>query len=197
MRNISIFCHKVGLAKRKAPSSMRKMCGFTSGHLLSSKYSVMSNDSVCRERKHSAVWSVCSICACLVLSVSSSSWCLGRAAVCDYGTPWTFHLPFFAVRACPEVIFVLGASQKILYSHFVPCKCVPGLVFSLQHVNTTSSLHIQHIRYRCLWLSHFLDICVLCWSMLSKKRMHTLYWRESSISSVKKVHFLLLWFISS
>ena len=33
---------------------------------------------------------VCSICACLVLSVSSSSWCLGRAAVCDCGTPWTF-----------------------------------------------------------------------------------------------------------
>ena len=29
------------------------------------------------------------------LSVSSSSWCLGRAAVCDYGTPWTFLLPVF------------------------------------------------------------------------------------------------------
>ena len=28
-----------------------------------------------------------SMCACLVLSVSSSSWCLGRAAVCDCGTP--------------------------------------------------------------------------------------------------------------
>ena len=28
-------------------------------------------------------------------SVSSSSWCLGRAAVCDCGTPWTFFLPFF------------------------------------------------------------------------------------------------------
>ena len=38
---------------------------------------------------------VCSICACLDLSVSSSSWCLGRAAVCDCGTPWTFLLPFF------------------------------------------------------------------------------------------------------
>ena len=37
---------------------------------------------------------VCSICACLVLSVSSSSWCLGRAAACDCGTPWTFLLPF-------------------------------------------------------------------------------------------------------
>ena len=36
-----------------------------------------------------------SICACLDLSVSSSSWSLGRAAVCDCGTPWTFLLPFF------------------------------------------------------------------------------------------------------
>ena len=30
---------------------------------------------------------VCSICACLVLLVSSSSWYLGRAAVCDCGIP--------------------------------------------------------------------------------------------------------------
>ena len=40
---------------------------------------------------------VCSICACLDLSVSSSSWCLGRAAVCDCGTPWTFLLPFVLI----------------------------------------------------------------------------------------------------
>ena len=33
-------------------------------------------------------------CACLDLSVSSSFWGLGRAAVCDCGTPWTFLLPF-------------------------------------------------------------------------------------------------------
>ena len=38
---------------------------------------------------------VCSIWACLVLSVSSSSWYLGRAAVYDCGTPWTFLLPPF------------------------------------------------------------------------------------------------------
>ena len=38
---------------------------------------------------------VCSICACLVLSVSSSSWCLGRAVIYDCGTPWTFLLLFF------------------------------------------------------------------------------------------------------
>ena len=40
---------------------------------------------------------VCSICACLILSVSSSSWCLGRAAVCDCGTPLTFLLPFLVL----------------------------------------------------------------------------------------------------
>ena len=38
---------------------------------------------------------VCSICACLVLLVSSLSSCLGWAAACDLGTPWTFLLPFF------------------------------------------------------------------------------------------------------
>ena len=40
-----------------------------------------------------------SICACLVLSVSSSSLYLGRAAVCDCGIPWTFLLPFFMTYA--------------------------------------------------------------------------------------------------
>ena len=35
---------------------------------------------------------------CLLdLSVSSSSWCLGRAAVYDCGTPCTFLLPFSAM----------------------------------------------------------------------------------------------------
>ena len=43
----------------------------------------------------SAFLYVCSICACLDLSVSSSPWCLGRAAVCNCGTHWTFLLPFF------------------------------------------------------------------------------------------------------
>ena len=47
---------------------------------------------------------VCSVCACLDLSVSSSSWGLGRAAVCDCGTPWTFLLPFFL--NCLHMIFL-------------------------------------------------------------------------------------------
>ena len=65
---------------------------------------------------------VCSICACLDLSISSSSWCQRRAAVCDCGTPWTFLLPFFCffdavcsksclVLVCPCVFSVLWALQ--------------------------------------------------------------------------------------
>ena len=45
---------------------------------------------------------VCSICACLDLSVSFSSWGLGRAAVCDCGTLWTFLLPFVFITDLME-----------------------------------------------------------------------------------------------
>ena len=50
--------------------------------------------SLREERANLGAFRVCSICACLDLSVSSSSWGLGRAAVCDCGTPWTFLLLF-------------------------------------------------------------------------------------------------------
>ena len=30
-----------------------------------------------------------------ICRLTYSSWCLGRAAVCNCGTPWTFLLPFF------------------------------------------------------------------------------------------------------
>ena len=43
-----------------------------------------------------------------ILSVSSSSWGLGKAAVCDCGTPWNFLLPFFAL-----CYFVLVCFQSL------------------------------------------------------------------------------------
>ena len=50
------------------------------------------------ERANLSAFYICSICACLVLSVFfSSSWCLGRAVVCECGTLWTFLLPFFGI----------------------------------------------------------------------------------------------------
>ena len=51
----------------------------------------------------------------LVLSVSSSSWGLGRAAVCDCGTPWTFLLPFSSVCICMPNIYQIISS----YSDFL------------------------------------------------------------------------------
>ena len=62
-----------------------------------------------------------SICACLDLSVSSSSWGLGRAAVCDCGTPWTFFLPFFTYRPfrrtlISRIIYEVHSSIPKLFS---------------------------------------------------------------------------------
>ena len=52
---------------------------------------------------------VCSICACLVLSVFSSSWCLGTAAVCDCGTHWSLLLPFFHIwRLWSPYLFLIS-----------------------------------------------------------------------------------------
>ena len=51
-----------------------------------------------------------SVCACFDWSVSSSSWGLGRAAVCDCGTPWTFHLPF--MRAEFRMHFCINSSIR-------------------------------------------------------------------------------------
>ena len=47
----------------------------------------------------SLIWefALVSILHLLVLSVSSSSWCLGRVAACNCGTPWAFLLPFVSV----------------------------------------------------------------------------------------------------
>ena len=50
--------------------------------------------------------------ACLDLSVSSSSWGLGRAAVCDCGTPWTFLLPFFEMKS-----FILKFVRNAFFTH--------------------------------------------------------------------------------
>ena len=64
------------------------------------KFLTLSNQTSCYIRECIRICIVfmvyvCSICACLVLFVFSSSWCLGRAAACDCGTPWTSLLHFF------------------------------------------------------------------------------------------------------
>ena len=70
----------------------------------------------------SYVWSIC---ACLDLSVSSSYWCLGRAAVCDCGTPWTVLLPFFGL------IFLLFSFSSLCDLIYFPFICL-----SIGHAST-------------------------------------------------------------
>ena len=56
------------------------------------------------------------------LSVSSSSWGLGRAAVCDYGTPWTFLLPFFSATGLRGLCLILDnapAHKCVLVQNFL------------------------------------------------------------------------------
>ena len=64
--------------------------------------------SLGEERANLSAFSyVCSVCACLDLSVSSSSWGLGRAVVCDCGSTWTFLLPFLNFVINQRVILSL------------------------------------------------------------------------------------------
>ena len=52
----------------------------------------------------------------LALLVSSSSWCLGRAKVCDCGTPWAFLLSFICILfQIKECLF----DNILLYSQFL------------------------------------------------------------------------------
>ena len=46
-------------------------------------------------------------------AVSSSSWGLGRAAVCDCDTPWTFLLPFFRTFVQFARVLVLSVSLPL------------------------------------------------------------------------------------
>ena len=56
-------------------------------------------------------------CACLDLSVSSSSWCLRRAAVCDCGTPWTLRV--YYAFACKLSAFSPIDEQKSVFTYRV------------------------------------------------------------------------------
>ena len=67
------------------------------------------------------------------LSVSSSSWGLGRAAVCDCGTPWTFN-NFFAISAAIFIIILLliiSGPEALLGSKFTMTSLISSSVISI------------------------------------------------------------------
>ena len=92
----------------------------------------------------------CSGCACLVLSVPSSYWCLGRTAVCDCGTPWTFLLPLVCDCGTPWDFLLPFLTAYILNLHgcksntFVGERCK---TFNKKYRNKSTARERSEINY--------------------------------------------------
>ena len=86
------------------------------------------------------------------MSVSSSSWGLGRAAVCDCGTPWTFLLPFLlkkdtkfvwsdeCERAFKELKSRLTKAPILRYPELMVAEAAIGQAQDLRAVHRTCNL---------------------------------------------------------
>ena len=81
------------------------------------------------------------------LSVSSSSWGLGRAAACDCGTPWAFLLPFFSILFLgPKEIVPMSQEKYIVASLRCDGLDIKYIVLSLRY----DGLDIKYIVVRSL-----------------------------------------------
>ena len=87
--------------------------------VLFSPYSIAITSLRVRERANISAFRTFVRFACLVLSVSSSSWCHGRAAVRDFGTPWTFLSLFFFLLLGKEL-----PTRLAIYFFFCGCLIV-------------------------------------------------------------------------
>ena len=96
-------------------------------------------------------------CACLVLSVSLSSLCLGRVAACDCGTPWTFLLLFFPTwpKSAQQWMIRLHRCADAQTHLSICCAQVPKGEFSYVKVNPVLN-----------------NVCCLCYLLI-------LYWRAT------------------
>ena len=89
------------------------------------------------------------------MSVSSFSSCLGWAAACDCGTPWTFLLPFVRMKqtACLVTDPVMIASHAFTFSFYFLGKIFVGTVMSPKfraHDSPHKNL-AQESKYMILW----------------------------------------------
>ena len=108
------------------------------------------------------------------LSVSSSFWCLGRAAVCDCGILWTFLLPFVfyssdrskAVVPVLVLLFValwfilrgdLFMSDRVLFCSYVVVFFSPFsiAITSLWGERANLSDFCTFVRFELVWFCRF------------------------------------------
>ena len=92
------------------------------------------------------------VCAC---SVFSSSWCLGRAAVCGCGTPWTFLFPFFRIPRQAGTFFQLCVIPLLRLS----CRKAPRGGIDLLYLNIR--LEKKKNFKKLLVRNHLMDINII------------------------------------
>ena len=90
--------------------------------------------------------------ACFVLSVSSSSWRLRRAAIYDCVTPWTFLLPFF-------ISLALCYFFLVFFSHFSIA------VTSLGEERANPSAFRTFVRFVLVWFCLSSSSSCLGWAV--------------------------------
>ena len=93
----------------------------------------------------------------LDLSVSSSSWGLGRAAVCDCGTPWTFLLPFFFYSLLLVIYSAsrFGLSLALCYYIFVFFSPLNIAIISLGEERGNLYAFRTFVRFALVWFCLF------------------------------------------
>ena len=138
------------------------------------------------------VWICLTLCACLDLSVSSSSWGLGRAAVCDCGTPWTFLLPFVRPQFFFFFFFFFFLSNDrskavSLFRFFFVCASVVSvlvLLFVALWFNSTRRFVL------CLTLCHFVLVFFSPFSIATTSVVE----KRANLSTFRTfVRFVLVW----
>ena len=131
----------------------------------------------------------------------SSSWCLGRTAVCDCGTPWTFLLPiFYSLLLCGSFYVVLSCLNLFL------CFCSVLLALWLPRLGKRKLVLMLFVRlfdlrlFGCvcflfllvsgkgygLWLCHSLDFSLNFFFYLLLVKVPTPLWnRQEYNTSIK------------
>ena len=91
------------------------------------------------------------ICACLVLSVSSSSSCLGWAVACDCGTPWTSLLLFLFINTSFQNLSLIAPFSNIsLYDFQFMRSVVYMTLASLESANQDACFEYAYLC--CIWV---------------------------------------------
>ena len=132
---------------------------------------------------------MCSICACLVLSVFSSSWCLGRAAFVIVALPGPFLSLLFPDRAPKTLLNSPPENWEVKLTHLSPVESFTCEVESvILYLLWSPDRKIVTPSWEMKWSNNSITNCVLRtkpWNNSESFRVYMLYiWIFVLISAV-------------